>query len=201
MQDNTELNNIMYAMAAGAKPIRTKDDLVRTGYQSRCDTIGGEWKRRIDTGMWWSTGYRRNDITPEMRKMFTLRDRLLAFGGSEACLPIRDQDYDALMEYGQVWIGHQHITLRKGVPSRCHENSCYQWLKYRNQNTGTFGIATGYALSQDGMWRQHSWCILKKPRSYRIIETTERRELYYGFCMTGEIAQKWVENILEYANI
>jgi hypothetical protein len=45
-------------------------------------------------------------------------------------------------------------------------------------NHGTYGVMTGYALSPDGMWRQHSW-VYDKQRDV-IIETTVKRVGYFG---------------------
>lgn len=46
------------------------------------------------------------------------------------------------------------------------------------------GIATGYALSGDGLWRQHSWGVLRDG----IFETTETRLKYFGIVLQGERA-------------
>jgi hypothetical protein len=56
----------------------------------------------------------------------------------------------------------------------------------------TYKIATGWALSTDGIWRQHTW-LLKKTG---IFETTSYRLLYYGYAL-DEIAANnfWLENI------
>ena len=56
--------------------------------------------------------------------------------------------------------------------SGCH-NNCDLLL----ENDDTIKIFTGYALSLDGLWRYHSWCIDKDDS---IIETTESRILYFG---------------------
>lgn len=85
----------------------------------------------------------------------------------------------------------------KGEACQCHKNSAYLWKANKNYRAGIFGIATGYALSADGMWRQHSWCVLRKPRSYQIVETTTPRELYFGVCMLYEDAEWFCNNILK----
>ena len=55
---------------------------------------------------------------------------------------------------------------------------------------------TGYALSDDGMWRQHSWCICDAGEEYIedsiIIETTEKRLAYFGFIMDEEESEEFV---------
>lgn len=47
-------------------------------------------------------------------------------------------------------------------------------------------LLTGYALSDDGYWRQHSsWCLSP---ARRLIETTVRREHYFGFRLSEDEA-------------
>lgn len=57
--------------------------------------------------------------------------------------------------------------------SECHANC--EALYQKNK---THKIYTGYALSKDGLWRNHSWIITKNGS---IIETTELRVLYLGY--------------------
>ena len=79
-----------------------------------------------------------------------------------------------------------------GEDCHCHSNSALLWEVNKDKTV----ICTGYALSADGMWRQHSWLIHRKPRSNRVVETTEPRILYYGFAMTPELCEEFVnENV------
>lgn len=77
-----------------------------------------------------------------------------------------------------------------GKPSQCHRNSCELWMNNRKQFQ--VNIATGYALSSDGLWRQHTWLIhryqTRTQSRMRLIETTEKRLGYFGFEMTAEEA-------------
>ena len=65
--------------------------------------------------------------------------------------------------------------------SSCHRNVAAVWTK---KKFGIVGIATGYALSDDGLWRQHSWGILRDG----VLETTEKRLKYFGVVLQGERA-------------
>ena len=47
--------------------------------------------------------------------------------------------------------------------------------------SGLIGIGTGYALSVDGLWRQHSWGVARD----LIIESTEARVKYFGRLLRG----------------
>lgn len=97
-----------------------------------------------------------------------------------------EEDIDDILEYGQFWIGYSAKKMI-GAPSQCHRNTCELW----ELNKDKMKICTGYALSDDGMWRQHSWGIVKTPRSIKIIETTKERVAYYGFIMTDEQAKEF----------
>lgn len=119
-------------------------------------------------------------------RLFELKERLLKFAGEAVCLPATEDDLDNLLEYGQFWIGN-NVKFMKGVPSQCHRNASRLW----ESNKDKCRICTGYALSDDGMWRQHSWCIWNKARSNQIVETTLPRILYYGFAMTDEECEKF----------
>ena len=66
--------------------------------------------------------------------------------------------------------------IRLGERSQCHENSVDQYLK--NEYNENLNIVSGFALSEDGLWRSHSWIV--KDNSF-VIETTEKRLRYFGF--------------------
>jgi YD repeat-containing protein len=51
-------------------------------------------------------------------------------------------------------------------------------------------IGTGYALSSDLLWREHSWAWDSEGR---LIETTETRTRYFGVRMDGPQAD-WFAN-------
>jgi hypothetical protein len=76
-----------------------------------------------------------------------------------------------------------------GKPCDCHRNSCDLWEANRNNPDIRVHIATGYALTKDGMWRQHSWVVWIKARSVKIVETTTPRIAYFGFVMTDKEAE------------
>lgn len=82
-----------------------------------------------------------------------------------------------------------------GFPNQCHYNSATFW----NNNSDFCLLMTGYALSEDGMWRQHSWCLLQRdPRSEKniddtVVETTANRLLYYGIRLTKEESESFLK--------
>lgn len=145
------------------------------------------------TDIWWGREAPLNPANEteerKMRKMLVLRDRLLAFGGCQACLPLIEEDYDAIMTRGELFYG-TGVRMRKGQPSQCHLNSALLW----DANRGACQIATGYALSDDGYWRQHSWVVQPLQTKYRVWETTVKRVAYFGFVLSDEECQEFLYN-------
>jgi hypothetical protein len=95
---------------------------------------------------------------PELKKLLRL---LLKFGGGFVVAPpYPDPDLDAIITSGFVQAGA--VVVKKGRVSQCHENIAGIW---RLQKYGIVGIGTGYALSDDGLWRQHSWGVLRGRRA------------------------------------
>ena len=66
------------------------------------------------------------------------------------------------------------LRMRRGEPSNCHENSRRIASKHPQQ----YLRCTGYGLSADSIWRPHSWVWDVKRK--RIVETTEKRLVYFG---------------------
>jgi hypothetical protein len=113
-----------------------------------------------------------------------LRRRLLGLGGDEVVLAEREFDLEVLLGRGCLYDA-AHVRRRRMRASSCHRNASALCIESR----GVIRIATGYALSDDGLWRQHSWCIDK---SGGIIETTVRRVQYYGYTLVLEEAALFI---------
>ena len=104
-----------------------------------------------------------------------LADRLLGIGGESVVVPHFQPDVanfvlTLCLRKGEPF-DPENAAVEEGEPSECHANVVSLWREGRG------AICTGYALSPDGLWRPHSW--LREP-SGRIVETTERRDAYYG---------------------
>ena len=154
------------------------------------DTV---WQKDIN-GKWWAKeNIEEYKDTPIGTPMIELHHKLLSFGGSETCLPVIEEDLEKILSRGQLWLGDK-TKMMKGRASRCHSNSCE--LYEMNRDTHEIAIVTGYALSKDGLWRQHSWLVQRNFRSINIIETTEKRVLYFGFVMTNEEAEEFCYHCL-----
>ena len=110
-----------------------------------------------------------------------LKNKLLSLGG-EAVVPMYEEDLDKILERGKTF-NDKKITMKKGYPSECHVN-----VGLLHEATGC-NVTTGWALSDDGLWRQHTWCTNKE-----IYETTEKREKYYGFVLDKGETEEFIEN-------
>lgn len=77
--------------------------------------------------------------------------------------------------HGRLWTGR--VVRRRGRPCDCHRNAAALWFAGR-----AGGIGTGYALSDDGLWREHSWGL---GLAGELIETTEPRTAYFGVELLG----------------
>lgn len=109
-----------------------------------------------------------------------LKEVLLRLGGELLVAPPKpDQDVPMLLERGFLMSGP--IKLNVMESSSCHRNVASVWIR---KEFGIVGIATGYALSEDGLWRQHSWGVLRDG----VLETTEERLKYFGLLLQGNRA-------------
>jgi hypothetical protein len=114
-----------------------------------------------------------------------LKEILLGIGGDFLVAPPKaDPDVPFLLERGFLMSGPICLNLMES--SSCHQNVSSIWVK---KALGIVGIATGYALSDDGLWRQHSWGILRDG----VLETTEERLKYFGILLQGKGADGFAE--------
>jgi hypothetical protein len=106
-----------------------------------------------------------------------LKNKLRDACGVALILPNVEEDIDKILERGEFLLGKE-LILAEGEPNNCHKNAAKYWFDHSKKHC----LMTGYALSSDGVWRQHSWCLFNKSRT--VVETTEKRLLYFGFRLT-----------------
>lgn len=116
----------------------------------------------------------------------TLYDTLLEVGG-ETVAAVEEPDLEKLIQRGYPQSGRGAQRL-KGQRSQCHANAAFAWKDHPE----TLGIVTGYGLSRDGIWRQHSW--LRDLIDGQVFETTEPRAIYFGFDLTPEEAERFYDS-------
>jgi hypothetical protein len=113
-----------------------------------------------------------------------LEQKLLALGGTRMIYRY-EPDLALLLRRGELF--DEPTEVVPGDPGQCHLNVARLWHEQRE----TLAIVTGYALSANGIWRQHSWLRRKNPASEetRLIETTMKRVKYFGVLLTEAEAE------------
>lgn len=109
---------------------------------------------------------------------------LLALGGRFALIKPNEPDHGKLVTRGEVKDGKDAVMV-KGKPCNCHGNAARLFIEDILTE-----IWTGYALSADGIWRQHSWGW----KDGKVLETTESREIYCGIQLNVEESFLFVLN-------
>lgn len=139
-------------------------------------------------------------MTPEQRRLFDERvrqqnetlpgyadlwrllcERLLAYGGVGVVPPLLFDTLIPILVDELSVVDGENVILVGGEPSNCHQN--VQDLIETGLDVDGETVTenwTGYALSDDGLWRQHSWA---SAPSGRTFETTVRRSRYAGVCV------------------
>jgi hypothetical protein len=101
-----------------------------------------------------------------------LKELLLGLGGRRVVLPALEPDLAALLERGRLWDASK-VEMRPLRRSSCHSNTASLWCDSQMR----VKIMTGYALSDGGLWVQHSWGW----NGRQAVETTVGRSLYFGY--------------------
>ena len=116
-----------------------------------------------------------------------LEQKLLSLGGEKVAHTF-EEDLDKILTRGQVFDGKKSQVV-KMRDSKCHTNSSCFWKNYSDEHgTDEVKIVTGWALSPDDKtWRQHTWVYL--PGKNKVIETTVKREKYFGFILDDDEAE------------
>jgi hypothetical protein len=146
-------------------------------------------RRRHDPEQIEALEQRMAAMAGEDPRYAALFDTLLQAGG-DLIAAQEEPDLDKLLERGYLMPGRGAKRAR-GRPSGCHENAALLW----DMNRDWASIVTGWALSDDGVWRQHSW--VKDFVDGRIYETTEPRVLYFGFDLDPRESERFYDgNVL-----
>ena len=122
-------------------------------------------------------------LAEEQPRILLLKDKLLQIGGTHLVAPTEpDPDLENLLVHGHTIEGA--VRFEEMAENSCHWNVAVLWLQKHHELAA---VATGYALSDDGLWRQHSWGI----QDNAILETTEPRKCYFGLRMEGTEANSF----------
>lgn len=124
--------------------------------------------------------------TPGYAEKWRTFETIVLRDGGYAVVPRFEPDptIDVLIRAGQSFSA-AHASLRPGVERECHRNSVALWRAGE-----ALAIGTGYALSDDGLWREHSWAW---DGDDHLIETTEPRISYFGLRLEGDDARHYAD--------
>lgn len=106
---------------------------------------------------------------------------LLRHGGTNVVVPFNEQEDSKLLAYYGNVVDSENPKLVSGEQSNCHGNSFCLWFKHSSK----YMLMTGYALTEDGLWRRHSWVM----EGDQLIETTMVRNKYFGVLLTIRAAK------------
>jgi hypothetical protein len=123
-------------------------------------------------------------VKPEVRKLCA---HLLNMGGERVVIPFVELGLcELLIDSGKVF-SYKKLQIKKGEVRECHSNSATLWLASRTK----YKIATGYGLSDDDIWRRHSWIM---STDNNLIETTIAHDIYFGIILNKRIARAFAES-------
>ena len=121
----------------------------------------------------------------------TLESQLLSIGGIRVVGDF-DEDIKHLLTRGEIF-SPKKVKSVKMKPNRCHANSGVFWKNFSDANgLDNVQIVAGWCLSEDGLWRQHSF--IYQPIDNIIIETTVKRKIYFGFVLNLKESNIFYEN-------
>lgn len=146
----------------------------------------------------WDSREQKKDLTERLAeygaqdpRWLVLNKRLLALGGL-AVVPwgLRDPTHhmDRILSHRARTFSGIDALRENGDANSCHDNASAL------RDAGVVKrIATGWALSVDGLWRRHSWGVAFRENC--PVETTEPRELYYGYILTAAEANAFTSEV------
>jgi hypothetical protein len=127
-----------------------------------------DWKDRLQES--------QEDVFERSPEAQEIRERLLAIGGGEVNVRgVVPADIFRLLKRGELWSGEKSNLVRM-APISCHQNSYVLW------KAGKGDLVNGFSLTEDGLWREHSWIVSND----KVLETTTPRVAYYGVILTKD---------------
>lgn len=185
-----EFEKLMYTCApylrGGSKngtPLKLPDEIKAAKIKiPKTEPMDDEWKVNQAKMFWWGNPdmWSKEDYKKENE----LRERLIAIGGENAAvndnlddeIPLNYKSIDLILNYGQLLYSGYNAVIN---PFTNYINRHELSLKFHLANKKSTKLCYGYTLSEDGLWRDHSWILLMGKNN--IIECTPIRGLvYYG---------------------
>lgn len=130
------------------------------------------------------------NYSDDLEKFKLLKEKLLSLGGNNV-KETYEEDVDKLLSNGILFDGKSKLVKMR--QSNCHTNCAIFYQNYSKEHSKeAIKIVTGWALSTDQTWYQHSWLYLTKNKI--IIETTLKRIMYFGFILNDEETSEFCFN-------
>ncbi|KAJ3038424.1 hypothetical protein HDV00_000612 [Rhizophlyctis rosea] len=179
----TLVQTITDEMVAGGKPIRLQNLHTIPRYETLEPDEGwrSRWSaRRINAGL--------DTLPPKHAPHYywhlarrELERKLIDCGGWAAMV---DAETIPFIVTEGFFLDGDDAVLEEGDPCSCHHNAD----RLAEENPDTVVAMTGYALSDNGMWRTHSWAVrkLENGEGFQIVETTAERLAYFGHILRPE---------------
>lgn len=139
-----------------------------------------------------------------------------AFEALVAAMPLRGRqlvapplaggaDWPVLIRWGRE-LPFNNLVVRRMSANECHQNSAELWadsMARTDEGVGsTLRIETGFALSDDGLWREHTWVRdMSGGGEGTLIETTQARVAYWGIALTQQGSWVFAAEQLGYAPV
>jgi hypothetical protein len=124
-------------------------------------------------------------IQPEFRE---LRKILMELGGEETAPPLaRDPMISFLIDCGIVFNGPVVVK-----PAKTGEPVSHLARAWRKRTSGLVAIGLGYALEESGLWREHTFGILREG----VLEADAQKRKYFGLMLIGEAADGFATGVL-----
>jgi hypothetical protein len=131
---------------------------------------------------------RFREISKDQPELRELRRILLKLGGKELVIsPGNDPIINFLIDYGIVYSGP--VLSKQGGRG---QGNCALGRIWSRRLYGIVGIGVGYALDDDGLWREHSFGVLREG----VIETMAPKRKYFGLLLVNEAADVLAETLI-----
>ena len=137
-------------------------------------------------------------------RWLALRERLLSIGGKEIVVGFAEYFSDgispsALTKRARLFDARGVLKVT-GAGGECHHNTAalcsgeQLWRFLRRRDLPKVKIATGWALYEDGLWRNHSWGVTTDGT---VVETTVPFAAYFGVVLSPAEQERFVKKVLK----
>jgi len=145
------------------------------------------WNQSMQAWLVGTKPFKNKNMYSDRKLVEKLSRKMLRIGGTAVCVHFCDPRpfTETFIKHGYAF-DYKSIILKEGEPSNCHQNAALLW----KANQKKYYLCTGYGLSDDQMWRRHSWL---QDKEGNIIETTAPRLIYFGIAQTTQSAKAFCQ--------